>query len=399
MLSHVITGAGYLLQGLRLIIRPGLKRFVVAPLLLNLLIFSVAIYAGINWFEGLMQTLESSLPAWLGWLDWLIWPLFILLLLIVVFYTFGLLANLIAAPFNGLLAEKVERLLTDRPIAQEGDYARLLAELGATLQDELCKLVYALLWALPCLLLLFVPLVGPVFWFLYTAWMLAVEYSDYPMGNHGLRFAEIRRRLGERRALSLGFGAAVAGMSMVPGLNFLLMPAAVAGATAMWVREFHSPNGHQGPYRSRVATHHVLLTIDHLSGCMDGEIRTGPLAGRTLAETSTGELLALLDLCYRTDAESAEALEVYLSHERGQHFRTPPPRLNVERPPSASGHPAMDVTEARAILGLSPDAGSEEIQAAHRRLIQRLHPDRGGSDYLAAKVNAAKQVLLSSLET
>lgn len=397
MSSHPIAGAGYLLQGLSLITRPGIKRFVAVPLLLNLLIFSAALYAGISQFEGLMQLMESRLPTWLGWLEWLIWPLFILLLFVVVFYTFGLLANLIAAPFNGLLAEKVELMLTGRPIEQEGDYARLLAELGPTLLDELRKLAYALLWAIPFLFLLFVPLVGPILWFLYTAWMLAVEYSDYPMGNHGLRFGEIRRRLRERRLLSLGFGAAAAGMAMVPVLNFLLMPVAVAGATAMWVREFRSSNGYQGPHESRMATHYILLTIDHLSGRMDGEILAGPLTGRTLAATETNELLGLLDLCYRTDAESAEALEAYLTHERGQHFREPPPRPDAERaPPPPPDRPGMDENEARAILGLAPAAGADEIQAAHRRLIQRLHPDRGGSDYLAAKVNAAKQVLLSS---
>jgi len=330
MSNHPIAGVGYLLQGLSLIARPGIKRFVLVPLLLNLLIFSAAIYVGIGQFEGLMQLMESRLPTWLGWLDWIIWPLFILLLFIIVFYTFGLVANLIAAPFNGLLAEKVELLLTGRPIAQEGDYARLLAELGPTLLDELRKLAYALLWAIPFLLLLLIPLVGPVLWFLYTAWMLAVEYSDYPMGNHGLRFAEMRRRLSERRWLSLGFGAAVAGMSMVPVLNFLLMPVAVAGATAMWVREFRSPNGYQGPHQSRVATHYILLTIDHLSGYMDGEIRAGPLAGRTLAATETSELLGLLDLCYRTDAESAEALEVYLTHERGQRIQGPRPHRGTQ---------------------------------------------------------------------
>jgi len=164
----------------------------------------------------------------------------------------------------------------------------------------------------------------------------------------------------------------------------------------MWVREFRSSNGYQGPHESRVATHSILLTIDHLSGRMDGEILAGPLTGRTLVATETGELLGLLDLCYRTDADSAEALEAHLTHERGQRFREPPPRPDVERAPPPPDRPGLDASEARAILGLAPDAGADEIQAAHRRLIQRLHPDRGGSDYLAAKVNAAKQVLLSS---
>jgi CysZ protein len=65
--------------------------------------------------------------------------------------------------------------------------------------------------------------------------MLAFEYSDYPMGNHGLRLRAIRGRLRRRRALALGFGATAAGMTMIPVLNFVVMPSAVAGATAMWV--------------------------------------------------------------------------------------------------------------------------------------------------------------------
>jgi len=79
--------------------------------------------------------------------------------------------------------------------------------------------------------------IGP---FLYTAWMLTLEYSDYPMGNHGLGFREMRARLHRKRALGLGFGAATAGLIMVPMVNFILMPSAVAGATAMWVDELSS---------------------------------------------------------------------------------------------------------------------------------------------------------------
>jgi len=76
-----------------------------------------------------------------------------------------------------------------------------------------------------------------VLWFLYTAWMLAFQYVDYPMGNHGYKFTAIRARLRGRRLLGLGFGAATAAMTLVPVLNFVVMPAAVAGATALWVRE------------------------------------------------------------------------------------------------------------------------------------------------------------------
>jgi CysZ protein len=223
--------------------------------------------------------------------------------------------------------------------------------------------------------------------------MMSVQYSDYPMGNHGLKFSEMRRRLRARRTLSLGFGAAATGMGMLPILNFILMPSAVAGATAMWVREFKNSSNYQGPHQSRVATRYVLLTIDHLSGRIAGEILAGPLAGRSLDQSATEELIDLLMTCYQTDAESAEALEVYLARERGHRVTEPPPRHRPEAAPSPETR-TMDASEARAILGIKPEDGPEEIQTAHRRLIQRLHPDRGGSDYLAAKVNEAKRVLM-----
>ncbi|MBK1694231.1 sulfate transporter CysZ [Chromatium weissei] len=243
MAIQTLSGAGYLFHGMWLITRPGLRRFVLIPLLINILVFIAAIYVGVKQFETLILQLHSSVPSWLQWLDWLLWPLFIALLFIVVFYSFSLVANLIAAPFNSLLAEKVELFLTGQPLVQGNEGTQLLADLFPTFRDELGKIIYALLWAIPFLLLLFVPVIGPLLWFLYTAWMLAVEYADYPMGNHGVKFAELRQRLRQRRGLSLSFGSAVAITGMIPIINFILMPSAVAGATTMWVRELkNAPN-------------------------------------------------------------------------------------------------------------------------------------------------------------
>ena len=238
MPSNPAKGAAFMLQGIRLIARPGLKRFVLIPLLINIAVFSGAIWYGKAQFDGLMLRMQSAVPDWLGWLEWLLWPIFILALLIIVFYSFTLIANLIASPFNSLLAEKTEALLTGRSLEDNGDMKKLLRELPGTLIDELRKIVYAILWSIPFLILAFaIPVVGAAIWFLFTAWMLAVQYSDFPMGNHGLKFRDMRARLRKRRFLSIGFGAAAAGLTMIPILNFIAMPAAVAGATAMWVRE------------------------------------------------------------------------------------------------------------------------------------------------------------------
>ena len=240
MAVNPISGARYLIEGMRLIKRPGLRRFVLAPLLINILVFSSAIWYGLSQFESFLLWIETKIPSWLQWLDWLLWPLFIVALLILVFYSFTLIANLIAGPFNGLLAEKVELHLTGRPLNEGGGWKKAMTELIPTLFDEVRKLLFALLLAIPFLLLFLIPginLAAPMLWFLYTAWILTLEYSDYPMGNHGLKFREMRARLRQRRLLGLGFGAATAGLTMIPVVNFIVMPSAVAGATAMWVRE------------------------------------------------------------------------------------------------------------------------------------------------------------------
>jgi CysZ protein len=188
-------------------------------------------------------------------------------------------------------------------------------------------------------------------------------------------------------------------MSLMPFLNFIVMPAAVAGATALWLRELNGPSRYQGDYQSRVATRYLALVIDHLSGRISGEVLEGPHRGRPLEEVSTEELLDLLARANRDDVASAEAIEVYLDRERQRPVHRPAPaRLSAaggghNQPPRPAPSP-MTPPEARAVLGLGPDAATEDVRAAHKRLMQRLHPDRGGSDYLASKINEAKEVLL-----
>lgn len=240
MIVNSLSGAGYLLTGVKLIMRPGLRRFVLMPLLINILVFSTVIWYGVMRFDSFLDWWHSKIPSWLLWLDWLLWPLFVLALLIVVFYSFTLVANLLASPFNSLLAEKVQLYLTGRPLQEGGGWKKATSEILPTLIDELKKLIFAAFLAIPFLILFLIPgvnLAAPFLWFLYTAWILALEYSDYPMGNNGLKFREMRARLRKRRLLALGFGAATAGLTMIPVLNFVVMPSAVAGATAMWVND------------------------------------------------------------------------------------------------------------------------------------------------------------------
>jgi CysZ protein len=230
-------GAYYLLQGLRLLTRHGLRRFVLLPLAVNTLLFALLIWVVLEQFQRFQLWLVTLLPSWLHWLEWLLWPLFVLGVATGVLYTFTLVANLIGAPFNGLLAEAVERHLTGKAPPPGDGLGSLVRDVPRSLLQELRKLLYFVRWAVPLLLLFLVPglnVAAPVLWLLFSAWMLAVEYLDYPMGNHGLRFSEQRRRLRRSPVLVLSFGGALLLLMLIPVVNFLAMPAGVAGATALW---------------------------------------------------------------------------------------------------------------------------------------------------------------------
>jgi CysZ protein len=234
--NNPVTGALYFLRGIGLAFKPGVRAYVIVPLAVNILLFSLIIYFGAGQFQ---QLLDWLLPTWLDWLAVVLLPLFLIVALIIVFFTFSLVGNLIAAPFNGLLAEAVESHLTGEAISG-GTWAELVAEVGRTFMSEFRKLGYIALWGIPALILFVIPvvnIVAPFLWIVFSAWMLAISYVDYPMGNHRLSFPEQRRRLAERRYLALGFGAAVMAALAIPVVNFLVIPAAVCGATALWVEQ------------------------------------------------------------------------------------------------------------------------------------------------------------------
>ena len=232
-----IAGSKYFIRGFRLINTPGVRRFVAIPLAINMAMFIGALWFGINYINDWVEQLNISMPAdseegiqWLNniiqWISWVLIPLFVLVMLAVVFYTFTLLANLIAAPFNSLLAEKIEDHLSGSSTASNDSMFEMLRNIGGSFVSELRKLLYFALRAIPLLILFFIPginIIAGFVWFLFSAWMLAIEYSDYPMGNHGMRFPDQRQTLKGNRFFALGFGAATVAASMIPVVNFFLL--------------------------------------------------------------------------------------------------------------------------------------------------------------------------------
>jgi CysZ protein len=239
MLSNPFTGANYFFRGLGLLTKPGVRLYVIIPLSINIILFAALIVFGVEYFNQLSEQYMPQLPDWLQWLYWLIWPMYIAAMLLIAFYTFSLLANLIAAPFNGLLSEAVEHHLTGEKPPESG-WKQMLIDFVPDMINELKKIIYFVAWAIPFLVLFLVPvlqLAAPLLWIVFTSWMLAMQYTDYPMANYKIRLTEVRQRLGEKRMTSLGFGGMTMLVTMIPIGNFIVMPAAVAGATIYWVEK------------------------------------------------------------------------------------------------------------------------------------------------------------------
>ncbi len=229
------TGFNYLFRGMQLLTTPGLRTFVWVPFIVNLLLFG-----GVFWFllgevEQWQQVVNDFLPSWLQWLSGFLLPLIIVTMALFVYFLFTTLANWILAPFNGLLSEKVEHYLTQQS-APPTSALSLLKDVPRVLSREFQKLVYFIPRFFVFALLFFVlPVFGQLLWFCFTAWVLAIQFSDYPFDNHKIPFASMRRVLSQNPSMAFGFGTAIALLTFIPIINFIVMPAAVCGSTVMWV--------------------------------------------------------------------------------------------------------------------------------------------------------------------
>jgi len=155
-----------------------------------------------------------------------------------------------------------------------------------------------------------------------------------------------------------------------------------------------APSGSGGADHSTVQSRFVRMSLDHRSGVLRGEVLEGRFAGRQLNDLSLDELLQLLAECQK-DPESAALVQAYLEKVHGHDWQSRARAGKGQQQGVPSGG-KMSSEEAYQVLGLKPGSSKQEIIDAHRRLMQKVHPDRGGSDYLAAKLNQAKEVLLGT---
>jgi CysZ protein len=236
---HPLSGMAYLIQGFKLITQPGLRLYVIIPVIINFILFA-GLFVLLHHLMGeFNQWVAHFLPTWLQWLNILFWFLFFVSFFILFIYTFMTIANLISAPFNSLLAEKVEWYVTGKQIEQRR-FIETLKDLPRLLGRQFTILAYYLPRALLILILFFIPVVhiiAIILWFLFNAWFLTLTYLDYPTDNHRIPLMRIRAWQKQKPWLSLSFGMSILFASMIPIVNFFTIPAAVAAATQLWLTE------------------------------------------------------------------------------------------------------------------------------------------------------------------
>lgn len=252
MISSLMNGVQYLAEGRRLTQLPAIRPFVWIPLFINMALFSFATYYSVRWIYEVVQGLDFhyDFVSWLDWLEPLVaglagffgWLLIVagaLLVLFVVGSMFTMMTHLVASPFLGLLAEKVEASI-HTPAFREQTLAQLALR---TVLRELRKLLYwltrATVLGVVTLILWFIPglnVINPVLWYVFGAWVMAMQYVDITADNNGMSFPEVLALLRDHRLETFGFGGAVMLLTSIPLLNLFIVPVAVAGGVVFFVK-------------------------------------------------------------------------------------------------------------------------------------------------------------------
>lgn len=262
--NELKTGFHYFVMGWHFITKKGLRRFVIMPIVLNTVLLCGLFWLFVSQISQAIDWMMSFIPDWLSFLSVILLMLSIVMILLLFYFIFTTLSGFIAAPFNGLLAEKVEKMLTGENINDDG-LLDIMKDVPRMLSREWQKLLYSLPKIIGLFLLSFIPVIGqtivPVLTFLFTCWMMAIQYCDYPFDNHKVSFDVMKNALGEQRTQSLTFGGLVTCCTFVPVINLVIMPVAVCGATVLWVENYRSrlrfgahPNNQTGANQRDIRT-------------------------------------------------------------------------------------------------------------------------------------------------
>lgn len=177
--KEIKSGFGYFMMGWYLITQSGLRRFVIMPIILNIILMLGLLGLFIAQAQNMIDWVMGFLPDWLSWMSAILFIVSFALILMLFYFSFTMLSGFIAAPFNGLLAEKVEKMLTGEVLIETSTWD-FIKDIPRMLAREWQKLCYSLPRYLILFLLGFMPVVGqsivPIVAFIFGAWMTAIQY-------------------------------------------------------------------------------------------------------------------------------------------------------------------------------------------------------------------------------
>lgn len=222
--KNPFIAVGFLLRGIKLLTNPKLRILILIPILINIVLYSVALALGYYYVDMLIA---RFIPESLQWLSWILWPLFFISFFVAGFFTFTILANLIASPFYGILSARTLAVISGKAQIVEQPLLHVFAA-------ELKRMLYIMTRMLPLFLLFFIPVINIIASFalsLFGAWCLAMEFMAYPLENEGLLFVDQKKLLKTVWPGALSFGAVTMIGLTLPVLNIIVGPAAVIGST------------------------------------------------------------------------------------------------------------------------------------------------------------------------
>lgn len=252
-MKDLLIGAGYVFISFKDLLHPKIRAFVLWPLLINIAVFILAFYWGYETLAAKLQTYEvSQLPSWLSWMEgfwgwimsgirWLLTAVWVILFLFAFSLIGSITANLFASPFNGLLCEKMDLHFYQYAAPNRSIYHLIISSIARELRKWLYYLPRFICVGLVCLILFFIPVINvlsTVLLYLFGCWMLAFQYLDYPADNRHCDIQSLKASLKTNKMLTYGFGMGVYVITLIPIVNFLILPLATIAATKLWAERY-----------------------------------------------------------------------------------------------------------------------------------------------------------------
>lgn len=216
-----------------------LIKYIFIPFVINLVVFCIAVYFGLGLFDKIVTHYIPQENAWFwSLLGYFLWGVAVVLTAILVFFSFAVVGNLIASPFNDILSERTEEILTGQCDDEPFKLKAFIQDARRTFIDEGKKILFFVFGMVLLLLLNLIPVFGsllyPVLSFLLTTFFLAVEYTGYIFSRKRLTYKDQRRFIFSRPALFFGFGTGLLCLLAIPFLQFLCIPLGVVGAMQLY---------------------------------------------------------------------------------------------------------------------------------------------------------------------